>query len=35
MLSMDRILLLLTLAGLLTCAIGLMLCEQCTVVTAR
>jgi hypothetical protein len=35
MLSTDRILLLVTLAGLLACAIGLMLCEQCAIATAR
>jgi hypothetical protein len=33
MLSTDRILLIVTLAGLLACAIGLMLCEHCA--TAR
>jgi hypothetical protein len=35
MLSTDRILLIVTLAGLLACAIGLMLCGQCVVATAR
>ena len=29
MLSVDRILLLLTIAGLLTCGVGFLLCEQC------
>jgi hypothetical protein len=35
MLSLDRILLVVTLAGLLACAIGLMLCEHCTLAVAR
>ena len=29
MLSVDRVLLLVTIAGMLVCAVGLLFCEQC------